>query len=59
MEDVEIITAAGLNMGPEKREQGLSVARDQIKTVVSALSDVTPVLTSGVSEDAAHGEVQR
>jgi hypothetical protein len=45
-------------MGPEKRGQGLSNARDQIRAAASALTNDTSILTSGVSEDVVHGEVQ-
>lgn len=31
--DVEFITANGLNMGPERREQGLAEARSQIENL--------------------------
>ncbi len=31
--DVEIITASGLNMGPEPREAGLKAAREEIKQI--------------------------
>ena len=58
LEDVEFITADGFNMGPEKRGQGLSNARDQIRAAASALTNDTSILTSGVSEDVVHGEVQ-
>lgn len=35
LEDVDLISADGLNMGSERREQGLAVARDQIEQLIA------------------------
>ena len=35
LNDVQFISADGLNMGPERREQGLASARNQIANIVS------------------------
>lgn len=35
LSDVEFVTADGLNMGPERREQGLADARSQIENILS------------------------
>ena len=39
LSDVEFISADGLNMGPERREQGLANARNQIANIVSNTSE--------------------
>lgn len=39
LSDVEFITADGLNMGPERREQGLNDARNQIADIVNNSSE--------------------
>lgn len=39
LNDVEFISADGLNMGPERREQGLASARNQIANIVSNRSE--------------------
>lgn len=46
--DVEMISATGLNMGPEKREQGIAQARVEIAKAVSQ-QDVQRTATEGVA----------
>lgn len=36
LDDIEFVSADGLNMGPERREQGLVAARDQIARLIAS-----------------------
>ena len=38
LNDVEIITADGLSIGPERREQGIAAARSRIASIVAEYS---------------------
>lgn len=49
LDDVEFVSADGLNMGPERREQGLAVAREQIEKLVADYSSHQQVVEEQVA----------
>lgn len=48
IEDLSVVTAEGLNLGPEAREQGIAKARQQIEKLA-----IEPQLNRSTSEEAA------
>ncbi|NQV68652.1 MAG: NAD(P)H-dependent oxidoreductase [Pseudohongiella sp.] len=49
LDDVEFVTADGLNMGSERREQGLAVARDQIEKLIVSYRDESQIAQENVA----------